>query len=662
MKKNTVSMLFYSILTITSLLIAMLGYVYTHKQFTPENLVGLSIAAWQTMVAIFVISVAGGIGNRILQTVNYPHRLTRMGFELALGISVLSILTLVVGLTFGTGLHIIALFLGLTVFFVHKSIVKWFGHFLHLKSTFTGKYETAVVLMAMLIFLMHFASALAPPVMFDTLVYHFSLPQAYLQMGQIGYLPGNIFWGMPQSTEMIYLLAMRFAGIESAALITLLIGLIAVLGIVGYIAERLGKLAAWTAVAALLAGETITISLSSGYVEWTVILIGGATLASLDYWLETRDSKLLILCGMLCGAAVSTKYTAGVIFLGCLAVVLFLPDDAKWKQRLSNALLFGGCVFLISLPWWVKNYFFTGNFFYPFFFPSGAMNEFRLYHYQNGLAWGNWRSVILLPWQATIWGVNAKEGFSASIGAILVGLSPLAWIGWKYRTDQQKTSIRMSALITLIGFVVWAVGSRVSGLLIQSRLFFGIFPAWALLSGVGMDAIWKLRVARIRFGRVAGALILLMFGFNLFATFTEFISRNPLNYVIRQEDKQVYLSRLLGAYVNAMDVLHKLPSNSHIIMLWEARELDCWPKCNADEVIDHWYDAVHTYQTSERILSAWLEEGYTHLMLNQAGADYIRNHESKLTSQDWQELDRLLGRLPPPTIFGHYALYSLSTR
>jgi hypothetical protein len=220
----------------------------------------------------------------------------------------------------------------------------------------------------------------------------------------------------------------------------------------------------------------------------------------------------------------------------------------------------------------------------------------------------------------------------------------------------------MSALITLIGFVVWAVGSRVSGLLIQSRLFFGIFPAWALLSGVGMDAIWKLRVARIRFGRVAGALILIMFGFNLFATFTEFISRNPLNYVIRQEDKQVYLSRLLGAYVNAMDVLHKLPSNSHIIMLWEARELDCWPKCNADEVIDHWYDAVHTYQTSERILSAWLEEGYTHLMLNQAGADYIRNHESKLTSQDWQELDRLLGRLPPPTIFGHYALYSLSTR
>ncbi|NCT22411.1 hypothetical protein GW781_14815, partial [bacterium] len=232
-----------------------------------------------------------------------------------------------------------------------------------------------------------------------------------------------------------------------------------------------------------------------------------------------------------------------------------------------------GFAILFSLPWWVKNAFFTGNPFYPFFFPAGAMNEFRLFNYQHVPVWGNWNSVILLPWQATIWGVEAKEGFSASIGAILVGLSPLAWMGWKSRTNAQQNSIKIAISLVFVGFAVWAVGSRFSGLLIQSRLFFGIFPAWAILAGAGMDSIWNLRAANIRFGRVASALVLLILGFNLFATWTEFIVRAPLAYVIRQEDKQGYLLRNMGTYAIAMETIQSLPANSRVLMLWETRGL-----------------------------------------------------------------------------------------
>ncbi len=659
MKKNNQT-LYYGLFALASLLTAMLGYVYTHKPFTAENLIGVLTAFWQTLIALFIIAVAGGIGEYFLKADN-RHELERMGISLALGIPILSIATLLIGSTIGTGIFSLTFFLALTGFLCRKSIGKWVRHLARLKTIISGKYGTAIAVIAALIFVMHFVTALAPPTMFDTLVYHFTLPQAYLQTGKIQYVPDNMFWGMPQTTEMLYLLAMRFAGMESATLVSLFIGLTAMLGMAGYITNRFGKIAAWTGIAAILAGETLTAALSSGYIEWTVLLLGWAIFASFNYWLETRNRNDLILCGALCGAAIGTKYTAGIVLLGIMVALIFLPVLQTWKQRISNALLVGIFAVLFSLPWWIKNAVFTGNPFYPFFFPAGAMNEFRLFNYQHVPIWGNWSSVILLPWQATFWGVEAKDGFSASIGAILVGLSPLVWIGWKSRTEAQRNNIKTALLIVFVGFVVWAIGSRVSGLLIQSRLFFGIFPAWALLAGVGMDSIWYLRAANIRFGRVASALTLLMLGFNLFATWTGFIVRDPLAYVIRQEDDQGYLARNLGMYAVTMKTIQSLPADSRVLMLWETRGLACWPKCDADEVIDRWYDDVNTFQTPEKILASWQEKGYTHLLLNQAGVDFVRPREPRLTTEDWEKFETLLTRLGPPTILGSYALYPLQT-
>jgi hypothetical protein len=168
-----------------------------------------------------------------------------------------------------------------------------------------------------------------------------------------------------------------------------------------------------------------------------------------------------------------------------------------------------------------------------------------------------------------------------------------------------------------------------------------------------------LRALNIRFGRVVGALIVLMLGFNLFATWTEFISHNPFAYVIRQEDKRKYLARIMGMYANVMDSIQDLPESSRVLMLWEARGFACSPKCDADEVIDRWYNDLYTYQTPESVLSAWMKQGYTHLLLFQTGAEFVRQSDPRYTSEDWQKLENLLASLDPPTRAGGYALYSL---
>jgi hypothetical protein len=658
MKKGTNTTLYYSLLALISILVALLGYVYTHKPFNAENLIGILTALWQAIIATIILAIAGGIGEHFLRLEN-GDKLARLGLDLALGMPILSITTLIIGMIIGVGFLPLALLLGFLLVLFRKPIINWLRLFSALKPTQLGKYTMAIALMAALFFVMHFAISLAPPSRYDALVYHFSLPKAYLHVGQIQYLPDNMFWGMPQNSEMLYLLAMRFAGAESAALISFLVGLIALLGISGFVNERFGKIAAWTAAAAFLAGESFTVSLSSGYVEWEVILFGWAALVSLDYWYEARDRKMLVLCGILCGAAIGTKYTAGIILLGSLATLAFLPTKQNLRQRLANIFIVGSLAVLLSLPWWFKNFIATNNPFYPFFFSAGAMNEFRLFHYQEVPTWGDWKSVILLPWQATIWGAESKDGFSASLGAIFVGLSPLFWIGWSSRTERQKNSIKVAIIPLLVGFLLWGISSRFSGLLIQSRLFFGIFPAWALLTGAGMDSTWKLRAMNIRFGRVAAALVLLMLGFNLFATWTEFIFRNPAAYIVRQENQQRYLTRNLGVYSKAMESINALSPDSHVLLLWEARGYPCWPKCDADEVIDRWYNDVNVYQSPEVIMQTWIDQSYTHLLLFQAGAEFIRERDPRYSIEQWQKLDDLLSRLPPPVVTDTYALYSL---
>ena len=95
-------------------------------------------------------------------------------------------------------------------------------------------------------------------------------------------------------------------------------------------------------------------------------------------------------------------------------------------------------------------------------------------------------------------------------------------------------------------------------------------------------------------------------------------------------------------------------------MLWEPRSLYCLPKCWPDEVLDRWLHARHLFRDSEDILNNWREEGYTHVLLNRFGSDFIRQTDDRYTAADWQNLDAMLVRLPELENFGNaYFLYTL---
>ncbi len=95
---------------------------------------------------------------------------------------------------------------------------------------------------------------------------------------------------------------------------------------------------------------------------------------------------------------------------------------------------------------------------------------------------------------------------------------PIGRVGLAQPHPTAKNTIRLALIVTIVSLVVWAVASHEAVLLIQSRLYFAMFPAWAVLGGIGLSAFDTLNVQGVRFGRLAAVLVVLVLGFSAFET------------------------------------------------------------------------------------------------------------------------------------------------
>jgi hypothetical protein len=446
-----------------------------------------------------------------------------------------------------------------------------------------------------------------------------------------------------------------------------LAGLVTLLGLIGLIVDRLDAGAAWAGLAALMCGFTLATGLGWGYNDWWVVLFGLGFLISLSLWVEDHPDGLLALAGLFAGLALSTKYTAGLLLICGSVVILWNWKSREGGWRAVKALLqFGLPAGLVTVPWLLKNWLATGNPFYPILFPAGAMSSFRLALYQGGEAWGNWLDFVILPVRATLLGVEGGAGYSASIGPLLVGLGLAVGLIWKTPDERQRSLIRLSALVTLTGFLVWMVAGRFSSYLLQSRLFLSFFPALAVVAGAGYAGLTRLNLNRVRLGRVAGFLILLVLGFNTFETGVQTTSQDAVKAILGLSTADQYLADNLGWYEPAMQAVKKLPDGARVLMLWETRSLYCLPVCEPDEIIDRWARDRHDGRGSspaapEEIIQAWKEAGYTHLLFYRLGADFIRSQSSDNQADDWLALEAVLRQLDLVQNFGDtYLLYRIA--
>ncbi len=643
-------------------------YYVSHKPFSPELALSLGIAFWRLLVACLLIGLGGGIGQRILPDIP-AHPLARLAVQAALGLGILSLIVLLAGAlgelrAWVGGVTLVALLV-----ILYRNVAQWAQGWRALSLAWreAGSLGRFLGVCTGLIALFSLILALAPPLKFDALVYHLALPHFYLSEGRLVYTPQNMFWGMPQNAEMLYTWAMMLAGIPAATVVGWLFGIVALVGLLGYGIERLDVDSGWVSAATLVSGYTLASALSWGYVDWLVMLFGLSFLVALDQWLNRGGRRYLLLVGLFAGLAFGTKYTGGVLCIGAAAAIAW-HDRKQVRLLLLHLTQFALVALLFALPWLAKNLLATGSPVYPLFFPAGAMTAFRQHLYQGGQPWGGWLDVVLMPLRATFLGIEGGPGYSSSIGPLFLGLSLCAGLGWVSMPVARRQAVQSAAWVSVPVILAWMILGRFSSYLLQTRLYFAVFPALGLLAGAGYTAIKQLVLPGLRLGRIAAFLIALVLALNVFELGVETVQRGALQAVFGLRAADEYLGDNWGWYAPAMKAVSELPPGSRALMLWETRSLYCLPKCEPDEVLDRWlrerYDGgsvAGEARSPQAILEGWRAQGYTHLLVHRLGADFLRAENQPVYQvSDWQALDDLLALLPPGEDFGGaYVLYRL---
>lgn len=656
-------------LTFAGLFALVAAYYIVHKPITPARTQALVEAVWAVVVALSITTIAGGVGRSVLrlENLNPPVRLP---IQAGLGFGLIGIAGLLVGGLGGFTRPVAWVLLLTGLIALRRQAAGWWKDWSCLAASLRDLDGTcrAIGLLCLVILFMTGASTLAPPLKFDTLVYHLSLPRHYSESAGINYIGENIFWGMPQTGEMTFTWAMLLSGDTSATLMGWMWGFLTIVGLFGFIGAKFGKRAAFVGVASLFSGYSISAGLSWGYVDWLAMLFGTGFLLSLVEYRQERNRIWLITSAAFAGFTLGTKYTGGLLFFSGVLFLLFSKvNQVGVGRRLANCLVWTVAAVLFAAPWLLKNFLATGNPAYPFFIPSGAMDSYRLGQYHGSPVESLVFTLLFLPLRATLAGAEATPGYGASIGPLLLGFSLSAGLGWKKLPGELRGVISSAMWVALPGTVAWIFASRFSDFLLQSRLYYSIFPALTVLAAAGFYNLEQYYSERIKLGWIAGVATVFVLALTAFEIAGATIQQGSLQVLLGQKSRDQYLDANLGWYNQAMLAVKDLPAGGRVVMLWEPRSYYCQPRCVPDEILDAWLRLRHSHPgatsgESAEILHAWRQKGYTHLLVNQFGADFVRAEENEgYQADDWSALEDLTASLPLVQDFGStYYLYSLA--
>ncbi|HBE66748.1 MAG TPA: hypothetical protein DDW52_01235, partial [Planctomycetaceae bacterium] len=353
--------------------------------------------------------------------------------------------------------------------------------------------------------------AVLPPWEFDVLEYHSGAPKDFWQAGRIGFSENNIYANMPLAAEMHALAAMTLCGGEDGwwwgaifgKTVTGCFSLLAALLLFGLASRNAPRWIAWSVAGLFLALPGNLHSSSTGLVD---IVVGSYLFASV--WVLLVDSSgsalsRVFLSALLAGACAATKYT------GLLLAVVPVASYWGWQLAVSRgrqgqsealwkfAALGGLGLLLTVVPWYAKNWAFTGNPVYPlassiFGADSGdAMDRWQLAHRPGGTA----GKAPFAPGQAisdlgqVVWKSPYINPSLYLFAVFAVGAAAFQRFRGR-KILPESDFVRIAALSVIVAWIlaIWWLGThRID------RFWFPMLPALAALAASGL-AWWARRV------------------------------------------------------------------------------------------------------------------------------------------------------------------------
>lgn len=661
---------FVPLLSVVWLVALVLSSLIAQQALPAALLTALGGMLLDVLAVAAMVALSGGIGAVIMPDLPRLSDLERQSLGILVGLGVISLVILVTGLLGWLPSRWLAwVFTFAAGALLRRPIWTWLHEmrgalclpFSHRPGRFTRWLRTATLVMLALALI----SALAPPTKWDALTYHLAGPAYYLETGRITGFPENHFLGFPQFVEMLYLWLTLLARPQAAAAMHWVFGLVVVTLIIGLTRRLRRPEAGWLAAMILLSGLSVWGEFGWAYNDLAAMAAITAALSILLAWAEvglSQPNRFLLWAGAFVGLAMSTKYTSAGAAVGIAVLAVWLSRRSGALTMLRHLAFLIVIAWLVFLPWLVKNTLVDGNPVSPFVWGTSSFDELDQWYYLRpgtGLDLG---TLVVLPLQATVFGQEGHAPHSSAISPLLVGLLPLAAVGWRKRPPEERRVIVALGVFTIPVYLIWLSGAASSWFLVQMRLLFAIFPALALIGSLGIEGLddTSSSTGLLRITRAGVAVVVAI---SVIRAAVEVAAAGSFRVALGEESEADYLSRSLGIYYVAMQEINQLPSDAHVLLLWEPRTLYCDRRCIPDSMIDQWWHDRQVFGDPARIAEDWREQGITHVLIHESGWRFLVEQEQydPLTQADIESLDQLRrdDLIELWNGYGSYTLYAL---
>ena len=386
------------------------------------------------------------------------------------------------------------------------------------------------------------------------------------------------------------------------------------------------------------------------------------TTGSVLTFIKWRDSeykafKWLLISSFCMGIAIGSKYNALIAWfiMNMFLMLSVVRDTRRQTAALQYGIFFFVVTAFVASPWYLKNYFQTGNPFYPLF--NSLIDSFHHHSVQEALQqrvtektgqigffkmreimYGEsfWET-LLIPIRMFFQGKdNSYQYFQGSLNPILIVFSPFVILNKRYAKDK-LLFVFFSVIFIIMAYFFTAK---------QVRYILPVLPFLAIIAVMGIkDLLDKLEerslFSSLRFGKHVKSIarififtsvaILLMFNLTYLKKRMEII--NPIPHVFGKETREAFLKRHLLHYTAVKFINENLPENATIFTMFLGRRgyyLNRDYKNEPSFGMNTIGQMVNNAESEEKFVRYILSMGVTHILMRTNLVNkYLKDNFSK---------------------------------
>jgi hypothetical protein len=431
-------------------------------------------------------------GRRLTARLVYASPWEQLACSTTLGLGVLALVVLGVGL-FGDLYPQVLLTIGLLMLLACWRAIRELVGSLRAVGAGLSLLRLEVFALVVLVVSPILLSPLYPPTEFDAIHYHLLYAKHYAADHQLVYEPLLRTPVFPQMVEMLYTAMMVLLDDIGAQLVHFAaVGLI--LGFVYSWGRRLSSahVGLW-ATMLCLASPLLLWEGGSAYIDAGLALFTTGALYAASRWFVGSQVSWLVLSGVFGGFAAGTKYTGLITVLLVGLIVLFKSIRTR---NVQPPILFGFVAALSLSPFYIRNFYYTGNPVWPFLSPIFGFGPWSVEDYQANLSslrsYGMGTDLIAfltMPWNLVF---NASRfGGPAIITPIHLLTAFTLPFGFRIRSDY------LLAFFLLPPMLFWFFSAQ------DARYLLPILPLGSVLLARSLDrSISWLPLRHCRVGRL----------------------------------------------------------------------------------------------------------------------------------------------------------------